>query len=108
MSDPAEKSDDLVDRLAEVSHATWMLQSVRDYGKSLSDLQIPRAPDFDRTEQWRADVEEAERILAAVRDRGESLEALSPLQRSHHVTCHDRERAAAILAALERLGIVRS
>ena len=54
----------LVERLAEVSHATWMLQKSRDQG-------VP-------------------------------FEEIDPA-----VTDHDRERAEATVAELERLGVLK-
>lgn len=94
------RREDVVARLAEVSHATWMLQSVRDVGRTLDGLFVgdpvpPVAP---------ADVVEAERRLAAVRDGGASLRDLSDSP-AHHVMPHDVERAEQAVRALEALGL---
>ena len=94
------RRDEVVTRLAEVSHATWMLQSVRDVGRTLDGLFVgdPIPP------VARDDVVEAERRLAAVRDDGVSLSELSSSP-AHQVMPHDVERAEQAVRALEALGL---
>jgi hypothetical protein len=96
-------SNELVERVAEISHATWMLQAVRDQGRALADLTPPLIP--EQLDLTRPDVQEAERILAAVRDDGVSLSDLSA-NPGHHVTGHDRERARNTVEGLKRLGLL--
>jgi hypothetical protein len=90
--------DDVITRLAEVSHATWMLQGIRDAGRTFEGLTIadPVAA-LDPSE-----VGEAERRLAAVRDDGRSLTEFSD-HAAHQVMRHDVERAQEAVRALEAL-----
>ena len=94
----------LVERIAEVSHATWLLQGVRDQGRRLANPTAAGSPEYGGTEEWLADCAEAERMLKAVRDDGASLNDLSPNPK-HHVKPHDRERAEDTVSELERLGV---
>jgi hypothetical protein len=52
--------DELVRRLAEVSHKTWMRQKVRDQGAAEADLSVEvKEHDFERAEDT---VRELERL----------------------------------------------
>jgi hypothetical protein len=52
--------DELVRRLAEVSHKTWMRQKVRDQGAAEADLPVEvKEHDFERAEDT---VRELERL----------------------------------------------
>lgn len=96
--------EQLLEELADVSHATWLLQGIRDYGRTLADpREAPRG--YKGTQEWAADVEKAQRMLKAVRDEGDSLKNLSPRNEEHWATEHDEERAKDIVAALKRLHI---
>jgi hypothetical protein len=90
----------LVARLADVSHATWLVQSIRDNGRTFDDP-------FDRAARAGSpppeDLARAEAILEGVLD-GRSLEELSANPK-HHAHDHDRERALNTVTELERLGL---
>jgi hypothetical protein len=67
--------DELIERIAQVSHATWLVQGV-DGGRTLADPYSSGPPGYKGTEEWQADLAEAERMLKAVLDGGR-LEDLS-------------------------------
>ena len=95
--------DELVARLAEVSHATWILQGVRDYRRSFKD-PTGKVVHAETASEYADDLAAAEKLLAAVMAGG-TLATLS--DNKHHVpTDHDRERAALTVRELERLGLV--
>jgi hypothetical protein len=93
----------LVERLADVSHATWLLQSVRDYAKRLDDPTQPGPAHHRGTAEWKADCERAATLLKDVVEGGR-LEELSK-DTAHHATPHDHERAERTVEALETLGL---
>lgn len=92
-------------RLAEVSHATWMLQGIRDYGRTFSDNFASGDPQRIGGPEWRADLAEATRRLEAVRDEGRTLEEFSE-EEAQRVMTHDLERAEEATRSLEAMGIV--
>lgn len=99
--------EQLVERVAEISHATYLLQAVRDQNKRLDEIDPPVIPKFEDTPDRRANLDRAERMLEAVRAEGASLAEFS--DRPGHVpTPHDRERADNTVTELERLGLWRS
>ena len=87
-------------RLAEVSHATWIVQGVRDAERTLDGMTVPqpkrpKAPnDVATATQW---------LEAVIRD-GRSLADFSDNE-AHRVAAHDLERADQIIRLLEVLGI---
>ena len=93
---------ELLARLADVSHATWVLQGVRDYGRSFSDPSGP--PVHANEDEGREDILAAEELLAGVL-KGGSLRDLSTNQR-HWASAHDEERAEMTLRELERLRVL--
>jgi hypothetical protein len=95
--------EELVERIAEISHATWLLQAVRDNSRSL-ETPTYEPPDYRETDDWRADCARAEEIVRAVRDEGASLSDLSR-NKAHQVMPHDYERAENTVLELERLGV---
>jgi hypothetical protein len=95
--------DELIDRLADVSHATWVLQAVRD---NLRPYETPAETDYLHTKgspEHAGDVEAAEALLERVMG-GEGLAQLTDNE-AHLPTNHDRERARLTVRELERLGI---
>ena len=80
----------VVERLADVSHAAWLLQSVRDYGKRLDDPTKPGPAHYRGTAEWKADCERAAKLLKDV-VAGRRLEDLSK-DPAHHASPHDYER----------------
>jgi hypothetical protein len=93
--------EEVKQRLAEVSHATWMLQGIRDSERTFEELFVaePKPP------KDQAQVDEAERRLAAVRDDGRSLDEFSEAE-AQRVMRHDLERAEESVKALETMGFV--
>lgn len=90
--------DDLVERLAQVSHATWIFQGVRDYGKTLAECAgRERDPGQPNSEE---ELAEAKRMLDTVLAGGVLPEA-------YPVVEHDRERADFSLQELERAKVLR-
>jgi hypothetical protein len=97
--------DEVKQRLAEVSHATWMLQGILDNGRTFADNFASSDQDRKGTSEWEADVVEATRRLEAVRDEGRSLDEFSEAE-AQRVMPHDRERAEESIKALEAMGVV--
>jgi hypothetical protein len=95
--------DEVIERLAEVSHATWMLQGIRDYGRAFSDNLASGDPQRIGTPELQADVADATRRLNAVRDEGRSLDEFSQ-DEAQRVMPHDLERAEESVRALEAMG----
>lgn len=93
---------ELVERLAEVSHATWVVQGVRD-GRTLENPYGPADAARVDSDEGRADLAAAEHILAAVLG-GRKLEDVSTNHR-HWPSDHDRERAEFTVQEMERLGL---
>lgn len=96
--------DEVKERLAEVSHATWMLQGIHDYGRTFADNLESSDANRKGTPEWEADVAEATRRLELVRDEGRSLDEFSE-EETQRVMPHDRERAEESVSALEAMGI---
>jgi hypothetical protein len=97
-------SGELEERMAQVSHATYLVQAVRDQNKRLSEITPPPEQDFDVTEERMRDLAVAEEWLEAVLAGG-SLQELSD-QPGHLPTPHDRERAENAVKELTRLGLL--
>jgi hypothetical protein len=98
-------ADELIERVAQVSHATYLLQAVRDQGtKRLQDITVPVIPEIPDTPERREDLALAQEWLDAVLS-GKSLEEFSD-KPGHHPTDHDRERARNTVAELRRLDLV--
>jgi hypothetical protein len=96
--------DELVDRLAQVSHATYLLQAIRDQDKRLVDITPPPKETFEETSERMRDIETAEAWLQAVLD-GRTLNEFSG-RPGHLPTDHDRERAENSVQELIRLGLL--
>jgi len=97
--------EELVERVAQISHATYLLQAVRDQDKRLDEIEVPTVPDFPETPEREKDLARAQAMLEAVRDEGRSLEGASD-RPALLPTDHDRERAENTVRELERLGLV--
>jgi hypothetical protein len=78
-----------------------MLQGIRDYGRTFDELSVaePKPPKDP------AEVAEAKRRLALVRDKGHSLDEFSEAK-AQQAMDHDWERARESVKALEAMGIV--
>ena len=63
MTEPVTR-EHLVERLAEVSHATWVLQAVHDYGGTFAD-PTDRERARIGSPEWESDVVRARELLAA-------------------------------------------
>jgi hypothetical protein len=96
-------ADELVERLAQVSHASYLWQSVNDYDRRLADIRPPDEREIEDSPTRRRDLETVGRWLQAVLG-GASLESFSN-EPGHHPTDHDRERAHHAMKELERLGL---
>lgn len=97
--------DELVERLAQVSHATYLLQAVVDQNRRLSAIRPPSKEAFEETSERASDIETAKAWLHCVLEGG-SLEEFSDAP-GHLPTDHDRERAENAVKELERLGVLR-
>jgi hypothetical protein len=97
-------SDELEERMAQVSHATYLVQAVRDQNKRLPEITTPPELDFEETEERLRDLAVTEEWLVAVLAGG-SLEDHSD-QPGHLPTPHDRERAKNAVKELTRLGLL--
>jgi hypothetical protein len=86
-----------------VSHATWVLQAVRDHLRTYEEpaetmyLHAKGSPEHD------TDVKAAEALLERVMG-GEALADFTDNE-AHLPTSHDRERARLTVQELQRLGI---
>jgi hypothetical protein len=96
--------EELEERMAQVSHATYLVQAVRDQNKRLSEITPPPEQEFEATEERMRDLAVAEEWLEAVLAGG-SLQELSD-QPGHLPTPHDRERAENAVKELTRLGLL--
>jgi hypothetical protein len=98
---PDLTDDEIIQRLADVSHATWLLQSVRDSAKRFDDPGRPGPAHYKGTEAWKVDCKRAGDLLRDV-IAGKRLVDLAD-DPDHHATPHDRERAENSLDALKKL-----
>ena len=96
----------VVEYMAQVSHATYLLQAVRDQNKCLAAIEPPPSQTFVETPQRLEDLATTRQWLQAVVGEGRRLQEFSD-KPGHLPTCHDRERAKNAVTALERLGLLR-
>jgi hypothetical protein len=94
--------DQLVERIAQVSHATWLVQGVEG-GRELAYPFVAGPFEYKDTAEWASDLSRAREMLSAVL-QGARLEELSD-NPAHHVVKHDRERGENTVIELERLQI---